>query len=161
MFLRRLRAIGFMAILWGMAWVPLGIALALFGYWRQGPVDYDVTWPPDRLQSLLIDSVLIFGISGILMGAAFAILLMVNQRNRSFSELSMRRFIVLGAAGALLVSVLTLSAEGLQPRYDGWWIDSATMLAVAGTVGGLTAAGTFRLASGPRGSAAVEGNTRA
>jgi hypothetical protein len=48
---RRLRGILGVALLWAVAWLPLGLLLGLYTYWREGPMDFDAPWPPGHFFS--------------------------------------------------------------------------------------------------------------
>jgi hypothetical protein len=91
--LRKLKAMMGTAVLWGTGW--FGFSALWFG------VKYFGTIGIDTLGSVAA----IFGVTGAMVGAGFAVLLGVAEGKHSFEELSYRRLAAWGAAGGLLVGV--------------------------------------------------------
>ena len=94
--LRRIRGAIGMGVTWGAAWSVAGLVPRwLFGF------DPDVPFP------------LVFGVLGFVAGVAFAALLLLIERRRSFDQMSLPRFAAWGAIGGLLLSALFTRAASL------------------------------------------------
>jgi len=94
--LRKLRGLVGMAATWGAAW--FAVASAVWGIALWGDL-------PFRVILELAGGV---GIGGAMTGAAFALVLGVVERNRTFDELSYPRVALLGAVAGALVGAAVL-----------------------------------------------------
>jgi len=143
---QRLRGALGIAIIWALAWAPLGIVLALYRYCCGGPLTFD-TPPP----GLLLPWLILFGAGAWLLGGAvagllFAAVLACTERGRSIGELRPGRTVFWGAIGALILPVLMLTIEAAGQAYAGWWQGALLVLGISGVLGGGSAAATLALA---------------
>lgn len=95
-FVRRLRGAATLGALWGLGWLPAGIALGVVMGWMRPPFTHD--WDAMFLGFWT-------GI-GVVSGGVFAALLATLERNRTLEELSDRRVALWGALGGATVPVL-------------------------------------------------------
>jgi hypothetical protein len=145
---RRLRGILGVALLWAVAWLPLGLLLGLYSYWREGPMDFDASWPPGHFFSHVGWFLAFWATAGAISGALFALVLAIAERHRTLRDLSTRRMALWGALGSVLVPAVLLAITARDFVYSGWWQESALTLLLAGGLGAGTAAVTLRLANG-------------
>ena len=136
----RLRAMMKNGVVWGGVWGALGTAVAAF--MRLG----DNISPPIALLDGLGMGIRI-GIVGALAGAAFAAFISVAYRGQRVSEISWKRFglggLVLGGlfVPAFIQVMSLLTGGGLVP-----FSDIAGDMLYSAVFGGITAAGTMKLA---------------
>ena len=121
--MRRIRGAVGVGVVWGVAWLGVGLVLLLI----VGFGAADVPFP------------LFFGFLGFLAGATFSGILGILGRRRRFGEMSLPRFAVWGALGGLLLSVIVNFAAGL----GGDMLVVASVFALAGAI---SAMGTLALA---------------
>ena len=121
--MRRIRAAVGVGVVWGVAWLGVGLVLLLI----VGFGAADVPFP------------LFFGFLGFLAGATFSGLLGILGRRRRFGEMSLPRFAVWGALGGLVLSVIVNFVAG--PGGD--MLVVAPVFALAGAI---SAMGTLALA---------------
>jgi len=131
--LRRIRGAFGMGLSWAVAGALLGgLIEAITEFvpgWNGAVVDI---WPA------------VLGVLGFLGGGAFAIMLGVAGRHRSFNELSLPWVAAWGAAGGLLLGVTLMGMAGaLTPRQ---WLEAAVFGGTATTGSAAAAAGTLALA---------------
>ena len=119
--LRRIRGLLGTALIWAAGWAGIGALLSLvvpgWTLWAALPV----------------------GFAGLYTGAAFALMLSITERKRTLAELSLPKVAVLGSAMAVLV-LWWLMGSGTPL---GVWL---SYLAVAGVLGGASAAGNVAIA---------------
>lgn len=100
-FLRRLRGIIGTGLTWAAAWIGLGAGLgALAGF------------PLTFLARIALTN----SIGGFLAGATFAVILSIAERNRSLSDLSLKRVAGWGGVGGGLLSLIPM-AFGMPLAY--------------------------------------------
>lgn len=127
--LRVLRGMIGTAVTWGGAWVPMSVGFyALTGL---VPIRY---WPSIAVSGF---------VRGALCGAAFAAILALVARRRSFSQLTFAQLMGCGAAGAVIAPGITFafmlpgSSFSIPPLAIGF------NLAMSGVMGVVSAAGTL------------------
>jgi hypothetical protein len=123
MWLRRIRGTIGMGVLWAAVWSAAGsVPRWVFG------VNTDAPLP------------IVFGVFGLAAGMVFSAVLALTEGRRSFDEMSLPRFAVLGAVGGLVLSGLVAKVGSL-----GWGdvLALAPTLAVASAV---SAAGSLAMA---------------
>lgn len=134
--LRVLRGILGTAAAWSVAWVPL-----TFATWSIAAI-LGSHVPPMRYWDVMLVSA---AIRGFISGAAFAALLSLVGRRRSFSTLRFRHVAIWGAVGGLVAPAISLSAIAagsvpLPPLTIGLSLGFSSLL------GALSAAGTLHVA---------------
>lgn len=133
--LKRVRGILGMGLIWGLAWGIVGGAI------MEGIVDphgeiLDM-WP----QALTVP--------GFLLGVVFAVMLSLTDRRRRFDELSIRRFAGLGAvAGAVLGSLFVAAGMVPIPDLPGSTLSGLPLWLRTGVIVGPMAALSAACASG-------------
>jgi len=147
--LRKLRGVVGTAALWGAAWLPLGVIL---GIYRAFTLDMDVPMSPGFWIKLVGTFALVWTVWGAASGASFALALTLAGQDRSLTELSFRRFAVLGAIGAVTPSATFLLVLWLQTRFADLLLPAAFVLSLSGVLGAASAVGTFALARRSLGS---------
>ena len=139
--LRRLRAVGVIAVVWGLIWLPMGIVVGVVENTREVDFLPSPTWYS-----------LAFALWGVSSGAVFALLLMLSESGSKLSELSLVRVAVWGGVGCLslpfVVTVLDLaSGNWSYNTYD--WLLTLVVLAVSALLGAICAAGTVAMLRRP------------
>ena len=131
--LRRLRGLFGLSVASALAWIPLGLLMALAERLRWGR--------SISLGRLLADAPL-FAAVGLFCGFCLGLALAAAERKRTFESLSFGRFVALGAASALVVP-----ATATVFNLGTWSIGGiAYSLAMFGIPGGLTAAALLSIA---------------
>ena len=102
--LRVLRGILGTAVAWSVAWIPLTVATWSVAALLGSHV------PPARYWGAMLASA---AIRGFICGAAFASVLAIVGRRRSFSTLRFRHMALWGAVGGLVAPIISLSALAL------------------------------------------------
>lgn len=105
--LRRIRAALFTAFFWGVLWIPIGIAIGLFHWWRHDLIDVGGL-PPSVVARLILARGLVWGILGTVNGALFAIVLSIAERRQSVASLSLTRMTLWGAIATIALPVIGL-----------------------------------------------------
>ena len=143
---RRLRGALVISGIWALAWGSVGMLIEwIHNIW------------PNPLGRLVDIWPMALALPAFLSGLFFSTLLGIAGRRRKFSELSVGRFVVLGAAGGLLVglvpAVMVLVGFGdLKAPYTLPYL-IATISGPFAVVGALTGAGTLLIArTGERGA---------
>ena len=133
---RVLRGVLGTAAAWGLAWIPLTLATwsvsALFGHVPS--IEY---W-----ESVVIGA----AVRGAISGAAFATVLAIAGRRRTFASLRLRDMLRWGAVGGIVAPAITLGTIALTSATS---IPALTMglgLGFASALGSVSAAGTLWLA---------------
>jgi len=125
--LRRIRGMVGMGVIWGMVWFAAGL-LVLLAIFLVGAPGADVPFPIG------------FGLLGFCAGVTFSGILGVIEGRRRFDQMSLLRFGVLGGAGGLLFSGIFIFMTDL-----GW--DVLVVLGPVFTLSGVgCAAGSLALA---------------
>ena len=125
--LRRIRGMVGMGVIWGMVWFAAGL-LVLLAIFLVGAPGADVPFPIG------------FGLLGFCAGVTFSGILGVIEGRRRFDQMSLLRFGVLGGAGGLLFSGIFIFMTDL-----GW--DVLVVLGPVFTLSGVGwAAGSLALA---------------
>ncbi len=118
---RRTKGVLGTALTWAVGWAGIGALLSFvvpgWDLWAALPI----------------------GFAGLYTGAAFALMLSITERKRTLAELSLPKVAVLGSAMAVLV-LWWLMGSGTPL---GVWL---SYLAVAGLLGGASAAGNVAIA---------------
>jgi hypothetical protein len=134
--LRRLRGIAATAVVWGLLWLPFGLALAL----ASGPPSECLYCPPHWL----LRFVAAWSAWGAFSGALFAVILIVMERSRTLFELKASRTAVWGALAALVLPLaLTILDLVSFSSVEG---STAVAFAVALALGAPCAVLTLKLA---------------
>ncbi|HEY2378300.1 MAG TPA: hypothetical protein VGH98_20145 [Gemmatimonadaceae bacterium] len=104
MILRRLKAIVVTAGIWAAAWLPLGFLYGLLVFWQSRPSDalLDKTVDPWPIIGRMM---IVWTLWGAVVGAMFALGVLVAERRRSLGELSAWRFGILGGLAAAMLPV--------------------------------------------------------
>ena len=125
--LRRIRGMVGMGVIWGMVWFAAGL-LVLLAIFLVGAPGADVPFPIG------------FGLLGFCAGVTFSGILGVIEGRRRFDQMSLLRFGVLGGAGGLLFSGIFIFMTDL-----GW--DVLVVVGPVFTLSGVgCAAGSLALA---------------
>jgi hypothetical protein len=135
--LRVLRGILGTAVAWGLAWIPL--TLVTWGV--AGVLGGNV--PPLRVTGAIVIGA---AIRGMISGAAFASVLALAGRRRTFENLRLRDMLVWGAIGGIVAPVISLGAIALTTSAVIPPLAIGLGLGMASTVGALSAAGTLWVA---------------
>jgi hypothetical protein len=134
--LRRIRSALVIGLLWGIAWLILGIVVDELMVWFASP--------PRAIDTLLLG---IWTGLGIVSGTTFAGLLARLERNRTVETLAFRRLVLWGVlAGAgipilFAIIVLALAAPDLHLARSDF-----VVFTLLGAIGAATAAGTIAIA---------------
>ncbi len=139
--MHRLRGILGTAITWAIVWLPVGLVVALF---LTGP-DCLYCNPNWRLYFVLFGA-LWGGVSG----AAFAVVLMLTERRRTFADLTLARTAMWGAVGAAAVPgvlmIWGLLRYGTRSSLVTDVQFTAITLTICAALGAACAAATLRIA---------------
>jgi hypothetical protein len=121
--LRRIRGAIGIGFTWAAAWFVAGLVPRwVFGF------NADVPFP------------LVFGLLGFIAGVIFSGLLVLTERRRTFDQMSLRRFALLGAIGGLLLSAIFTKAASLG------WADVLAIAPAFAIAGAICASGSLALA---------------
>jgi len=136
--LHRLRGIIGTALVWAVVWLPLGELLVL--YRNSQSVE---CFACARASFVLA----IWTGWGAFSGAVFATVLMITERRHSFADLSIRRFALWGALGAVSVpaAITVWDVTNFAGPYPDWGFASVAMT-LSALLGAGCAAGTLALA---------------
>lgn len=148
----RIRGVLGISIVWAFAWLPLAVGLGLYRYWRDAPILHALPRTLGHFLSHMANAVGLGMLAGAVSGAIFAVILALAERNRTLSDLSIRRLAIWGGIGASLVPAAFLTLEAFWFTHGNWWSGATVFLAVAAALGAASAAATLKLAS--RGSQA-------
>jgi hypothetical protein len=135
--LRRIRGVLGMGIVWGGAGALVGMAIELInGIWSTPLGAMMDMWP------------VAIGLPSFFMGITFSTVLGVVARSRRFDELSLAKFAILGGLGGLVVAVLPwpLVSLGLVPVGFNLWPVVPAIIVLFTLVGIIVAPGTLALA---------------
>jgi hypothetical protein len=143
--LRRFRALALTAVVWGLAWLPLGIVLGCVEYLQNRSHPSDIG--PTTLRGLLALNAAFFAAAGAISGALFALILMGAERHKTIEQLTFRRLVAWGVAGSVLVPAVLLVLEMRSLTDSGMWLELAIILGGTGSLGGLSAGATLKAAS--------------
>ena len=131
--LKRIRAILLVAVIWGLVWLPVGLAEGSYRHLRQSP--YHAYSLRDNLSSALVAWVVL----GALSGASFAVILAIGERGSQLGGLTHRRMPGWGALGGIIPIMTAFAIFAL-----GSWADTSVdrvffiRLAVLALLGALT-----------------------
>ena len=132
------------ALIWGLAWLPIGLELALYAATRP-PSPSDVISRPLAIPFF----VTAWAAWGAISGAVFAVVSTVTERRGSLENLSTVRTAIWGAIGAvalpLLLTAIDLLRSPLGSLGYGWRFP-VLALAASATLGATCAAATLGLA---------------
>ncbi len=150
MLLRRLRAVLVTALIWAVLWIPLSLAAGVIRYYRAPRYDLitDINVPSPRPPALpiILGEASWWAAWAAVVGAIFAVILIVGERRRTISEIRPWRFACWGAVAAvgLPVSLVIgyVVAEG--PVTVTW--DLPVLIVLTGIFGAACAAGMLRIA---------------
>jgi len=145
--IRRLRAVLSIAVLWALAWLPIGGVLALYASSRP-PQPSDLISRPVSMPLFLT----VWTIWGGLSGSLFAVVLGVGERRRGLSDLSVARTAAWGALGSMTVPAALLALDMIRAPislrlYD--WRVPLLALSLSALLGAGCAAATLALAQRP------------
>ena len=138
--IRKIRAVLVIAVLWGLAWLPVGL---LLGIRNQRLVDRMIPSPPNLWLRSVVDLVLWMAASG----ALFSVVLGFAEAGRSVANLSRLRAALWGAVGCAMVAVLYTAYDVARRPYS--WRDNLALTPLAvlifGVLGAICAVGTLAL----------------
>jgi hypothetical protein len=149
--MRRLRGILGAAIIWAIAWIPIGVAFGvrrwLLTPWGDFLVEGAIPQRP-ALFPIIANTVLIFLIWGALVGIVFAIALLSAERRRTIQGLSGIRLGLWGALSAVVppIAILVTEAARSRPVFIDW--SFILILLITAAWGAGCAAGMLRIARG-------------
>lgn len=145
MWLRRIRGIATMAILWGIMWIPLGAGFGVFMNWKDGPTVLGQPWPEAHFPSLLMESTLNWALIGLVLGGLWSVLMMAGA-HRDLGHLARWRLIGWGAFGGVAAPIFLVAVRGSRYVYAGWLWHTAAYLVATGIAGAATAALMLQIA---------------
>lgn len=139
--LRRIRGVLVTALLWGIAWLPVGLAV---GIYRALTISID--FGAGFYWRIISGSALVWAVWGAISGAVFATLLALLERRRNVDTLSSRRTAVWGALGAMAVPGTVLII--VLARLPGFYLIQPALwtLSISAVQGGVCAFATLALA---------------
>jgi hypothetical protein len=143
---QRLRGAVGIAIVWAVAWLPLGVLLALWRYCCSGPLTFDESPPRFLLLRLILYATGAWLLGGAVAGFLFAAALAFAERGRTIGDLRLGRTVFWGAVGAAILPALILTREAVGYTYAGWWEGAAIVVGISGVLGAGSAAATLALA---------------
>jgi hypothetical protein len=130
---RRLRGILGLSLAWGIAWIPLGMIVAVAESMAYGrSVD---------IGRLLANAPRV-ALIGAVCGFVFSLILAGLERRRTFDNLSAARTAIWGIGAALIIPTLAVIADPFGFTVQGAGIGAA----VFGILGGVSAAATLAIA---------------
>jgi len=141
--------------MWGLTWFLPGFAL---GIYRALTLSTDVAMSAALWVRVVTTYCVLWTVWGAMSGAGFALALALVERGRSLSQLSFRRFAILGAIGAVTPSAIFVAVAWFQMPFADLLLPITFILSVSAILGALCAVGTFALArrtSGDMSSAAA------
>jgi len=141
--LQRLRGLAGTALLWAAAWFLVGLAFGIYQAETIPRPDVPIEFPWLRI---VATATVIWTVWGAISGAVFALVLALAERRHALSELSMPRFALWGALGAITLPVIYLVIIAIQERDPEMLGPFALVLSVCAGVGAVAAAGTLALA---------------
>lgn len=101
-FLHRVRAVTVTALMWSIAWLPVGIIEGSFRYLTQSP--YHAVPIGDHLRW----SATFWMVLGAVSGVCFAVILAAAERRSTLDDMKLRRMAIWGGLGAVAVPIMTL-----------------------------------------------------
>jgi hypothetical protein len=149
----RVRGAVGIAIVWAVAWLPLGVLLALYRYCCSGPMTFDAPQPRFLLLRLILYATGLWLLGGALAGLLFAAVLAFAERGRTIADLRLGRTVLWGAFGAAILPTLVLTRAAVGQAYTGWWEGAAVLIGMSAILGAGSAAATLALARAKRGAA--------
>ena len=146
--MRRIRGVVVIAVLWGLAWAPIGLIAGIREYRARTVTDL-IGFPrlgeETDFSSVLIYSTLAWVLVGTLAGACFAAIISVVEGRRPFHTLSWRRFAVFGILSVVMLMVVALVGLMINIRDDEWFVNLGQLIGFL-TLGAVSAAATLALA---------------
>lgn len=135
---RKARGVLGMALTWGMAWVPVSVALLpiYLRTWAIGTID------PRAVIAMAVEGFVL----GALNGAAFSLVLAAVERRRRLGDLRSRRIAWYGTfAGGAIATIVTGIANVVVPHSaaNQWFLVN---LAIFSALGGASGAASLALA---------------
>ena len=131
--LRGLRGLLGITIAWSIAWIPLGVCLAMVEGFRYGR---GFAFPNIVREAPTLATV------GAVCGFGFAIVLAAMERRRTLAGLTFPRVVAWGVAGSVVIPTLAILTGGAGSTIaGGLW-----SLAIFAIPGGICSAATFALA---------------
>jgi hypothetical protein len=135
--IRVLRGVLGTAAAWSLAWIPLTLASWSIAAAFSGTVPPLQHWAPIVVGAM---------VRGAISGAAFATVLAIAGRRRTFASLRLRDMVLWGAVGGIVAPAITL---GVIAATTAHIIPAVTMglgLGMASVLGAVSAAGTLWVA---------------
>lgn len=144
--MRRIRGVVVIAVLWGLAWAPIGLIAGIREYRAETVTDF-IGFPPlgSDLSSVLIQSTLAWVLAGTLAGGCFAAIISLVERRRPFHTLSWRRFAVFGVLSVVMLMVVALVVLMISIHGGEWFVNLGQLIGFL-TLGAVSAAATLALA---------------
>ena len=131
------------AILWGLAWLPVGLVLGILRILTLRPLDVgDGHYPQGTYLRIIGVNAGAWLAWGVMSGAGFSLVLALAERRANLQGLSLPRVTAWGAIGSSLLPLILMLSS---------WRDLAMMpvvmvVSIAAGMGSLCAAGTLLLA---------------
>jgi len=141
--LRRLRGVLVTGLIWGTAWLILGLAL---GIYRLLTFDSDVPLTVQHSLKIVEVSCMVCFVWGGISGLGFGVALSLLEAGRALSELSLRRFLLAGAVGALIPPGVYLTVAWVQEPFADVVVPIVIVLAVSAVLGAVCSAAILALA---------------
>ena len=148
MLVRRVRGVLVTALVWAVAWLPVGL---IVGVIRALAIQLPEVWlTPGMRLSIFLEIVgvltLTWMIWGAISGALFAVLVALLERRREVDTLSSRRTVIWGALGAMalpttILLIVLAEAPGFTLIQPAVWT-----LSISAAQGAVCAFGTLALA---------------
>jgi len=141
--LQRLRGLAGTALLWAAVWLLVGLAFGVYQAETRSRPDVPIAFPWFQI---IATATAIWTVWGAVSGAVFALVLTLAERRHALSELSMPRFALWGALGAIALPAIYLLVVAIQERDPEMFGPFALILSVCAALGAVAAVGTLALA---------------
>jgi hypothetical protein len=143
---QRLRGALGIAIVWAVAWLPLGVLSALYRYCCGGSMTFDALPPRFLFLRLILYATGMWLLGGAMAGLLFAAVLALAERERTIAYLRVGRTVLWGAFGAAILPALVLTRDAVGQAHTGWWEGAAILVGISAILGAGSAAATLALA---------------
>lgn len=144
--LRRLRGLLGIAIVWALAFAPIGL---LVGVYRALTMRIGFglpPWPLSYTLRFILYNGMAWGIWGAASGLLFGLILSISERRRTVADLRVQRTAIWGALGAMVLPAAILGLVlALSPGFNVI-VPALTTLGISAALGATCASGTLLLA---------------
>ena len=107
--MRKLRGALVLALLWGVAWSPIGLLMGIQNIRQRGPWDHlGFSPPPGFYARSLLFYAGSWALVGAITGTFFAAIIAFAEARRAFDDLSWKRFALFGALATMVLPVALL-----------------------------------------------------